>query len=282
LEIMKAKCFILLLGSLLLPPSIASACRFDMHAMVNPPAVFLPLSDDRLGIIPEPPTVAVKRIHRDTGGGCFRAFLTFTLPLSDSTRDHAYGITAVRGSPPGPDLSRPPLQAWEVDGELHITVTWSEMSAPSLDLQILVTAYSKYGRKGGSTLVSITHPTVTETSADGRVSWAPVTGLGSLPMHSGATTVFLSGIQNDARRETWTPPPSPPAGVYRWQGREFLDFRHSIVEYGGLESLVWRPSVEEQSVLEEETTRLLEALLECDRKKEEQRLTPCASTPASR
>jgi hypothetical protein len=151
---MKAISCILLAGLLILPFD-ASACRL----MLSPAATFLPADLDHSGLLPGPPQVRVFSVSRNLGGSCFAdSLLVFAVPADGYTRDRAYKFETVSGSPPGPRFATKPLKGRESDGKLLFVLHWSELTAPPIDIQIQVTAYSRYGGRGESTTVRIVHP----------------------------------------------------------------------------------------------------------------------------
>ena len=110
--------------------------------------------------LPTQPTVEVRNIVRagDMGEMCNDvAILFLTIPVDTSNPAFAYKFEFVSGSPE-PIFSDNPVFAVFQDGKQTFTFRWIERKALPLGIVVKVTAYTRSGKKGGSTNIEISDP----------------------------------------------------------------------------------------------------------------------------
>ena len=107
--------------------------------------------------LPSQPTVAIDGIIRagDMGEVCSDvAILTLTIPIDSISPAFAYKFELISGAPEPIFIDQPVLPVMR-DGKQYFIFRWIEKHAVPLDAIVKVTAYSRSGKKGGSTNLKI-------------------------------------------------------------------------------------------------------------------------------
>jgi len=141
---------------------IFSTCSTDSSAcsiFTNRPAKFHWFDGHRK--LPAEPIVEIEEIMRagDMGEICTGvAILTITIPIDRSNPAFAYKFELLSGTPEPIFLDEPVVGVNRVKGKKTFIFRWIEQDVVPMNAIVRVTAYSRSGRKGGSSEIRISDP----------------------------------------------------------------------------------------------------------------------------
>jgi hypothetical protein len=142
---------------------IFTAISSDISAcsvFTNAPAKFHRSLFGNSKVLPTSPTVTISSIIRagDMGASCNDiAILVLAIPIETPNPSYAYKFELVSGTEPASLFKKEPIIGAIQDGKQTFAFSWIEGRALPFDLVVRVTAYTKSGKRGGFTNISLSY-----------------------------------------------------------------------------------------------------------------------------